>query len=193
MALSDLLSVTQSENAKIEITEDLLMKNIDDYRNIIAYWRMYPDRLIDYYCSLNPDNTFHFYFFQRLTLRVIMRHKYSYAVFCRAYSKSFLSVMSLMLKAILYPGAHLFTVAEGKEQSASILSDKLSEICKLIPALSKEIIWDARGMVNVKTRQTKDSVIYTFKNGSTIENVACSDKTRGRRFQAGLTLSIGSA
>ena len=114
MALSDLLSVTQSENAKIEITEDLLMKNIDDYRNIIAYWRMYPDRLIDYYCSLNPENTFHFYFFQRLTLRVIMRHKYSYAVFCRAYSKSFLSVMSLMLKAILYPGAHLFTVAEGE-------------------------------------------------------------------------------
>jgi hypothetical protein len=41
-------------------------------------------------------------------------------------------------------------------------------------------------MANVKTRQTKDSVIYTFRNGSTIENVACSDKTRGRRFQAGL-------
>lgn len=41
-------------------------------------------------------------------------------------------------------------------------------------------------MGTVRTRQTKDSVIYTFKNGSTIENVACSDKTRGRRFQAGL-------
>lgn len=74
-----------------------------------------------------------------------------------------------------------------KEQSASILSDKISEICKLIPAFQKEILWDTRGMTNAKTRQTKDSVVYTFKNGSVIENVACSDKTRGRRFQAGLT------
>lgn len=73
-----------------------------------------------------------------------------------------------------------------KEQSASILSDKISEICKLIPAFQKEILWDTRGMANAKTRQTKDSVVYTFKNGSVIENVACSDKTRGRRFQAGL-------
>ena len=101
---------------------------------------MYPDRFVDYLCSLDPNNTFHFYFYQRLTLRIIFRHKYSYAVFCRAYSKSFLSILSLMLKAILYPGAHLFTVAAGKEQSASIVNDKISELCRLIPALGKEII-----------------------------------------------------
>lgn len=75
---------------------------------------MYPDKLVDYYCSLNPENTFKFYFFQRITLRVMMRHKYSYAVFCRAYSKSFMAVLSLLLKGILYPGAKLFTVAEGE-------------------------------------------------------------------------------
>ena len=186
MSLREMLNLDTSKEHDFEITEELLLEHIDEFRQLIAYWRLYPDRFVDYLCSLNPDNTFHFYFFQRLTLRVIMRHKYSYAVFCRAYSKSFLSVMSLMIKAILYPGAHLFTVAEGKEQSASILSDKISEICKLIPAFQKEILWDTRGMANAKTRQTKDSVVYTFKNGSVIENVACSDKTRGRRFQAGL-------
>ena len=58
-----------------------------------------------------------------------------------------------------------------KEQSASILSDKISEICKLIPAFQKEILWDTRGMANAKTRQTKDSVVYTFKNGSVIRGV----------------------
>jgi hypothetical protein len=63
-----------------------------------------------------------------------------YATFPRAYSKSFLSVMALMLKAILYPGAKLFSVAGGKEQSAQILSAKINEICTLIPAISKEII-----------------------------------------------------
>ena len=51
-----------------------------------------------------------------------------------------MSVMALMLKAILYPGAKLFSVAGGKEQSAEILSSKVQEICTLIPAISKEII-----------------------------------------------------
>ena len=51
-----------------------------------------------------------------------------------------MSVMALMLKAILYPGAKIFTVAGGKQQSAEILSDKVREICKLIPAIEKEII-----------------------------------------------------
>ena len=40
--------------------------------------------------------------------------------------------------------------------------------------------------MRAETRQTKDSVKYTFKNGSTIENIAASDKTRGRRFHSGL-------
>ena len=140
MSLRELLHLDTTREKEIEVTEELLLDYLDEFREVIAYWRLYPDRFVDYLCSLNPDNTFHFYFFQRLTLRVIMRHKYSYAVFCRAYSKSFLSVMSLMIKAILYPGAHLFTVAEGKEQSASILSDKISEICKLIPVFQKEIL-----------------------------------------------------
>ncbi len=51
-----------------------------------------------------------------------------------------MSVMALMLKAILYPGANLFSVAGGKEQSAEILAAKVNEICTLIPAMSKEII-----------------------------------------------------
>lgn len=58
----------------------------------------------------------------------------------RAWSKSFMSVMALMLKAILYPNAKLFTVAGGKSQSAGILSAKVLEICKLIPAIADEII-----------------------------------------------------
>jgi len=47
-----------------------------------------------------------------------MRYKYVYAVFPRAYSKSFLAVLVLLIRAILYPGAHLFSTAGGKEQAA---------------------------------------------------------------------------
>lgn len=187
MALSDLIGVRPRglENSDEELTKERIVKNLEHYQRQIAFWRQYPDKFIDYLCSLNPDNTFHLFFYQRLFLRVVMRHKYVYATFVRAWSKSFMSVLSLILKCVLYPGAKLFTVAGGKEQSAGILSSKVEEICRLIPALSKEIMWDTRGTI-AKTRQTKDSVVYTFFNGSTLENVAATEKTRGRRFQSGL-------
>jgi len=69
-----------------------------------------------------------------------------------------------------------------KQQSAEILRDKCLEICKLIPAMEREIVWDTRG-TRAQTRQTKDSVIYSFVNGSSLENVAANENTRGRRFQ----------
>lgn len=140
MALDDLLSVERMKAKEIEVTPERLRENLDQYRHIIAYWRMYPDRLVDYYCSLDPDNSFHFFYYQRLMLRAQMRHRYVYMVFCRAYSKSFIGIMALMLKAILYPGIHMFVVSEGKAQSAQILADKVKEICKLIPAMSKEVL-----------------------------------------------------
>ncbi len=187
MALKDILQV--SNRRKIDLDSEAIKEEVhnhlEEYRELIAYWRVYPDKLVDYYLSLGNPYNFKFIFYQRLFLRALFRHKYVYATFVRAWSKSFMSVMALMLKAILYPGAKLFTVAGGKQQSAEILSGKVLEICKLIPAMEREIIWDTRG-TRARTAQTKDSVIYTFKNGSTLENVAASEKTRGRRFNSGL-------
>ena len=186
MALQDIL---QASNRRRDLDEDTIKEEVhnhlEEYRELIAYWRIYPDKLVDYYLSLGNPYNFKFIFYQRLFLRALFRHKYVYATFVRAWSKSFMSVMALMLKAILYPGAKLFTVAGGKQQSAEILSGKVLEICKLIPAIEREIIWDTRG-TRARTAQTKDSVIYTFRNGSTLENIAASEKTRGRRFQSGL-------
>lgn len=65
------------------------------------------------------------------------------------------------------------------------MSTKVQEICALIPAMSKEIIWDTRG-TTARTSQTKDTVIYTFKNGSTLQNIVAGEKSRGLRFQSGL-------
>lgn len=170
---------------KEDITRDRIRDDLPQLRKLISYWRVYPDKFIDFLCSLNPDNSFHFFFYQRVYLRAVMRHKYCYCVFPRAYSKSFLAVMCLLIKCILYPGASIFVVSGGKQQSASILSSKVDEICKLIPAISREIIWDTRGS-NGRTTKTKDTVVYSFKNGSSLENIAATEKTRGRRFQAGL-------
>jgi hypothetical protein len=64
----------------------------------------------------DPDKkvTFHLFFYQRVFLRAAMRYKYVYGTFPRAWSKSFLAVMILMLRATLYPGAKLFSTAGGK-------------------------------------------------------------------------------
>lgn len=114
MALADMLK-QQGGKVRIEdidLTRERIVDNLDIYRKQIAFWRQYPDLFIDYLCSINPHNTFHFYFYQRMFLRAIMRHRYVYGTFVRAWSKSFMSVLALVLKAILFPGAKLF-VASG--------------------------------------------------------------------------------
>lgn len=110
-----------------------------------------------------------------------MRHKYVYATFPRAYSKSFLSMMVLMLRCILYPGSNLFITTGGKEQAASITVAKIEEICKLLPAFNNEINW-ARGV----SKKSKDNVQYIFKNGSEINILAARESSRGQRRTGGL-------
>lgn len=57
----------------------------------------------------------------------------------------------------------------------------------MIPAFSREIVWSNRGATGTeRTKQTKDSVAFSFRNGSVLENVAASEHTRGRRFHSGL-------
>lgn len=116
MSLQDLLQVVNKQEhfGRTEISKDKIKEHLSDYQDIIAYWRKYPDKFVDYLCSLNPDNSFRFYISQRIYLRIVMRYKTVYATFSRGFSKSFLAVLSLMLKAVLYPGAKLATVADGK-------------------------------------------------------------------------------
>lgn len=188
MALADLLKIEKQATGPVreDLTPERIIDNLPKLKKLIAFWRVYPDKFVDYLCSLNPNNRFKFYFYQRMYLRAAMRYKHVYCVYPRGYSKSFLAVLCLILKCILYPGSRVFVVSGGKEQSASILSSKVSELCKLIPALENEIVWDTRSEKTARTRSTRDSVVYTFKNGSELSNVALSEKTRGQRFQAGL-------
>lgn len=128
-----------------------------------------------------PENGLRFYFYQRVFLRAAMRYKYVYMVFPRAYSKSFLSILILMCRCILYPRAKLFVTSGGKEQAAGIVKEKVNEICTLVPAFNREL--DRRPG---KTREGKDYVCYMFKNGSFFDNIAASEKSRGKRRHGGL-------
>jgi hypothetical protein len=123
MALKDLLAMSSSSVTKQEITEERLRAILPALRDAIAWFREYPDIFVDIMCGGDdaPKESLKLYFYQRVFLRAVMRHRYAYATFPRAYSKSFLSVMALMCRCVLYPGAHLFVTSGGKEQGASIL------------------------------------------------------------------------
>ena len=100
MALQDLLEISK-DRKKIGLSEERLEKIKPQMREYIAYWREYPDMFVDFLQTgrdgTMPENGLRFFFYQRVFLRVAMRYKYVYAVFPRAYSKSFLSVSILNL------------------------------------------------------------------------------------------------
>ena len=129
MALADLLNLS-SNGKKIGISEERLTAIIPIARQYIAFWREYPDLFVDF-LQTGGDPTrkkdLNFYFYQRVFLRVSMRYRYVYMVFPRAYSKSFLSVLVLMIRCVLYPGAKLFVTSGGKEQAAGIIKEKVGE------------------------------------------------------------------
>lgn len=178
MALQDLLNLSTNRK-KIGLSEERIRAIIPAARQYISFWREYPDLFVDF--MKGPDNTFNLFFYQRVFMRAAMRHKYVYAVFPRAYSKSFLAVMILMIRCILYPRCKLFVTSGGKEQAAGIMKEKVKEICTLIPAFEKEIDW-GRG----KSMEGKDYCKYVFKNGSYFDNIAARESSRGKRRHGGL-------
>jgi len=183
MALQDLLDLS-TKRKKIGLSEERIEAIKPAVRQYIAYWREYPDMFIDFLQDggdPTKERKLKFFFYQRVFLRAAMRYKYVYMVFPRAYSKSFLSVMVLMCRCILYPRSKLFVTSGGKEQAAGIVKEKVTEICTLVPAFDREL--DRRPG---KTREGKDYVCYVFKNGSYFDNIAASEKSRGKRRHGGL-------
>lgn len=181
MALADLMELSRTKGTKkTGLSEERIRAQIPVIRDYVAYWREYPDKFVDFLCGSNPEN-FHLFFYQRVFLRAVMRHRYAYATFPRAYSKSFLSVLVLMIRCVLYPGSHLFVTTGGKEQATGIAREKAEEICKLIPGMKNEIDW-SRGA----TKASKNMVEYIFKNGSKLDIIAAQQSSRGKRATGGL-------
>lgn len=188
MSLQKLLNLSCDKFKKDEVTEARVLKHIDVIRKYIAYFREYPDLLLDFLVEASGEECKFkgLYFYQRVFLRAAMRHRYVFCTFPRAYSKSFLGVLILMLRCILYPGADLFVCTGGKEQATRITQQKLNEWLDLVPALRNEIDW--------KSKETspngKDMVSYKFHSGAKLSIVALNEKSRGLRKTGGLVEEV---
>jgi hypothetical protein len=178
-SLLKLSSNKESMFVKQGVSEERMREHLDELRKLISFFREYPDLFVDF-CK-GDNSTFKFYDYQRVFLRCVMRHRYVYATYPRAFSKSFLGMMALSLRAVLFPGSDLFVTTGGKDQAGSITLSKIEEICKLLPFLHNEINWN-RGA----TTTGKNNVIFKFKNGSVIDILAARESSRGQRRHGGL-------
>lgn len=86
MSLQSLLDLSTSKRKKIGLSEERIKAVLPELRNVISFYREYPDVFVDF--VKGPDSTFKFFFYQRVFLRIVMRHRKVYATFPRAWMRA---------------------------------------------------------------------------------------------------------
>lgn len=84
MALAQLMQLSMDRDVrKVGLSEERIRSVMPILRQYIAFWREYPDIFVEFLCGDNPEN-FKLFFYQRVFLRAVIRHRYAYATFPRA-------------------------------------------------------------------------------------------------------------
>lgn len=163
------------------LNEDYLKTIEEQLAHKMEYYSAYPDLFLD---EISPEaDDLRLFFYQRILLRALMRFKEVYWTACRATSKTFLSILALILQCVFMPGTKRFIVATYKVQAAKIAKEKISEIFQHWPLLRREII--GGDVMELPGNYGKDYVTLKFRNGSQLDVVG-GDGTRGLRRMGGL-------
>lgn len=164
------------------LTQEYIEKNRKHIEEIMNIYSVYPDLFLDT-ISLMGDK-FTLFFYQRIFIRASMRYRYHYCVATRAFSKTFVSILALILKCIFLPRTHAFIVAPAKSQAAKNSKDKIIEIFQHWPLLKKEIV--GGDISDLPGLYGKDYITLNFRNESVLDVVGALDSTRGGRRHCGL-------
>ena len=166
----------------IVLNEAYLEDNEKNLGDMFSIFTAYPDVFLD---LITPENeTIKLFFYQRIFLRAAMRFKTVYVTACRAWSKSFLTILALFLQCVFIPGRKVFICAPNKSQGAQIAKEKLSEIFRNWPLLRKEVIGGE--ISECPGNYGKDYVTLKFRNGSVFDVVGALESTLGGRRHGGL-------
>lgn len=157
------------------LTQDRIEKHRKSYEKIWQFFSAYPDLYIDLITPSDSEMTLFFY--QRIFLRSLMRYKQIAIIAPRAFSKTFISVLGIILQCIFIPKSKRFICAPKKEQGAKVAKEKFDEIFDRYPLLRKEVLSYTTSTENIK---------LTFRNGSIFDVVAALDSQRGGRRHGGL-------
>lgn len=166
----------------VVLTKDYIERHEKEISELMDIYIAYPDLYLD---TIKPvDSTMELFFYQRIVLRAIMRFKEVYVVACRAFSKSFITILALILQCIFIPGTKRFICAPNKNQAAQIAKEKIYEIYERWPLIRKEII--GGNISDTPGNFGKDYVTLKFRNGSQFDVVGALDSQRGGRRHGGL-------
>lgn len=180
------IQIYKRENVPLEkgvvLTEDFLVKNEALFQKYVQFFTAYPDLFLDLIAPAEPMMVLFPY--QRVFLRAIMRYKNVYVTACRAFSKSFITILGEVLQCIFMPGTKRFICAPNKNQAAQIAKEKLTEIFRAWPLLRREVVG---GDINeVPGNYGKDYVTLKFRNGSQFDVVGAIESSLGGRRHGGL-------
>ena len=164
------------------LNENYLEKNMEKIGDVMSIFSAYPDIYLD---VIKPqDSSFTLFFYQRITLRALMRFKDVFGTAPRAFSKSFITILAMILQCIFIPGTKRFICAPNKTQAAQIAKEKIVEIYDRWPLLRKEVVGGE--ISDTPGNFGKDYVTLKFRNGSQFDVVGALDSQRGGRRHGGL-------
>ena len=159
----------------VVLTKERIERNRALYEKLCNLFSAYPDLYIDLITPAGSNLSLFFY--QRIFLRAIMRYRRVYIIAPRAFSKTFISILGMMLQCIFIPKTKRFICAPKKEQGAKIAKEKFDEIFDKYPLLKKEVL---------SYTTSPDNIKLTYRNGSVFDVVAALDSQRGGRRTGGL-------
>lgn len=100
------------------LNEEYLNQHFQEIGDVFSFFTAYPDIYLD---LITPEgDNINLFFYQRIFLRAVMRYTDVYLTAARAFSKSFLTILGLMLQCIFIPGRKVFICAPNKTQGAQI-------------------------------------------------------------------------
>ena len=146
-------------------------KRIENYYDLISFFRFYPDLMLD--MLKPPKGGINLHLDQRIFLRCDLRFLSMYGDFSRGYAKTYDEVLDCICAAILYPNITVAISAQTKENAADLLATKWNEISKHYPLLENEL--------EVKPKFQRGIAVLKFKNGSEIDAIANAQSTKGQR------------
>ena len=125
--IDEYINFLNSSNAKDVkvLRKERVKEKLNLYTNALNTFLVYPDILAD---IMTPKkSSFSMFFAQRIVLRSMARHRQSYCVFTRAFSKSFLADYYSYIKCMMIPHCNGFVAAATGKQAAEIVKQKFSE------------------------------------------------------------------
>lgn len=161
----------------VVLNEEYLNTNYAALGDLFSFFTVYPDIFLD---LITPeDEHMQLFFYQRIFLRACMRFKVIFITACRAWSKSFLTILALFLQCVFIPGRKVFICAPNKTQGAQIAKEKITEIYRHWPLLRKEVV--GGDISDTPGNFGKDYVTLKFRNGSQFDVVGALESSLGGR------------